>query len=545
MGRAGGPRPTLRHDAPQGWCAERRDVGKLLESSRLVESAPTEAGKLQARQTDCPPVERGTLLAGRYRVLGELGEGGMGTVYDAFDERTGRPVAVKVLARRWSHEERARERFLREARATQAMRHPNVIEVYEYGVLEEESDQRPYLAMERLEGETLWHRINREGTMVLDDVLPLVDQTAVALAEVHARGVLHRDVKPENLFLHRIGRGHEMLKLLDFGLVLDDEDEERLTQEGCFVGTPEYMAPELAQGRDAGPATDVYGLAASVFEALTGHPPHRGSSHFQVLVKKQNSPAPRLEEVGPGPYSEAVERVIATALDRNPSKRQQSTMAFAAELRHASSAKGSGPRRRPTAPTPTPAPRLDVEPERHPTRRNTAGILGGIAAVGAVVAVALWIGRDLDVHTVIHAAPAVVQRDVVALVEPPAAEVEVPAPTAILQPVEISAIEPEAEVETAPETPAPSTTRARVPSRRAADDAATAALVARAELLAAAHAAEARAEEAREEEARAEEARGGAASAPAPDSPAPAGTFVESPPDEWAAPDDDVPANPF
>ena len=280
----------------------------------------------------------GVRLGGRYRLLGAIGEGGMGQVYEAWDERASFMVAVKVMSPKWTGNAIARERFIREVEATQRVRHPNVVEVYDAGFIDDER-QRPYLVMERLYGVSLWHHVHcpiqGKGPMALELAVELMEQAAEALRASHRVGVIHRDVKPENFHLTRGPLGKPRLKLLDFGLVrIESDDRPDLTQAGTFVGTPEYMAPEVAAGANGSRRADVYGLASTFFEIVTGKMPFNGESQAEVLTQKQRQRAPTLSEANPQrAFPPAMEAVVARALARDPAERHRDPHELARELR--------------------------------------------------------------------------------------------------------------------------------------------------------------------------------------------------------------------
>ncbi len=212
---------------------------------------------------------------GEYRVVGLLGRGGMGVVYEAEQPSLDRLVALKVLAPEWAADPTARVRFLREARAAAAVGHPNVVATFAVG----EHDGRPYLTQELVRGESLAQRVARAGPLPLDEALSVAGQVARGLAAAHAQGLVHRDVKPANVLLEA-GSGRALLT--DFGLarVLD---QPGLTRSGDVAGTPQYMSPEQAQGLPADARTDLFSLGGLITTLLTGRPPFRGESSVAVL----------------------------------------------------------------------------------------------------------------------------------------------------------------------------------------------------------------------------------------------------------------------
>ncbi|HVK07726.1 MAG TPA: serine/threonine-protein kinase, partial [Gemmataceae bacterium] len=204
-----------------------------------------------------PPPKFGT-----YRSVRELGSGGMGVVYEAEDEWLHRRVALKVLRTDLPSEQRARDRFLREARAMAAVDDDHVVHIYQVG----EQDGRPYMAMQLLEGETLESRLRREPRLPPREAARIGREIALGLAAAHAKGLVHRDVKPSNVWLEApTGR----VKLLDFGLALLRNGAD-LTTSGFVIGTPTYMSPEQARGEDLDGRTDLFSLGAILYQMTTG-----------------------------------------------------------------------------------------------------------------------------------------------------------------------------------------------------------------------------------------------------------------------------------
>lgn len=216
-----------------------------------------------------------TEIDGRYRVQEALGEGGAGTVYRAVHVALGREVALKVLHREYGASPELRARFEREARALSALSHPNVVGVLDSGV----SGDQPYLVMELLRGQSLLERL-KNGPLPLDEAIFVMRQLLTALAFVHESGLVHRDVKPANVFLSDSPEG-AAVRLLDFGLAkfaAPESDEKALTRAGQVFGTPLYMAPEQVAGQEADARVDVYAAGIVFFEMLTGVPPFRGDA---------------------------------------------------------------------------------------------------------------------------------------------------------------------------------------------------------------------------------------------------------------------------
>jgi serine/threonine protein kinase len=240
---------------------------------------------------------------GRFRAIAELGSGAMGTVYRAQDDVLGRSVAIKALH---SRDAGTRERFLREARAIGAVLHPNILAVYDAGT----DDNQPYLVMELAAGGSLRDRITH-GPLPPEVVRELGIQIARALAAAHAANILHRDIKPANILA-----ANDVWKLADFGIArLPDST---LTVEGQFLGSPSYAAPESLRAGQFSPASDVYGLGATLYEALTGVPPH-GDHDMQSVVRKLEQDPPPASSRLPVPAS--IEYAIMATLARDPAKR--------------------------------------------------------------------------------------------------------------------------------------------------------------------------------------------------------------------------------
>src|SRR5574337_319914 len=284
-----------------------------------------------------------TALAGRYVIGREVGQGGMATVYQAHDVRHDRQVAVKVMRQQVAVAVTA-DRFLREIRTTAGLQHPHLVPVFDSG----NADGLLYFVMPLIEGESLRSRLEREGPLPVVEAIRLVREVAEALEYAHERGILHRDLKPENILL---SHGHALLA--DFGIAraAGARQEDRLTQTGASVGTPAYMSPEQATGEtDLGPASDVYALAAILFELLTGEPPFTGPTFEAILVKRFTQEPPRCARRR-ADTPPACDAAVARALAVDPALRYPSARAFADAL-----APGATPEpRAPAAAPPSPS----------------------------------------------------------------------------------------------------------------------------------------------------------------------------------------------
>ncbi len=260
---------------------------------------------------------------GHYTITRKLGEGGMGIVYAARDERLDRPVAVKTMAA-VGHHEIARKRFWREARAAASVNHPNVCQIYEIG----EDGAELFIAMELLEGEVLSARLAR-GALPAAEAVTIALEMLAALSALHARGIVHRDLKPSNVFLTPHG-----LKLLDFGLARPELDGSmeaaNLTRTGLVMGTPRYMAPEQVTGEAIDGRSDLFAAGAILFEMLAGRPAFAGRTVADVLHATRFEQPPALTGA---PGVAAIDRVIRRALAKRPEERPASADIMAEELR--------------------------------------------------------------------------------------------------------------------------------------------------------------------------------------------------------------------
>jgi serine/threonine protein kinase/tetratricopeptide (TPR) repeat protein len=270
---------------------------------------------------------------GRYAVTGTLGEGGMGVVYAAFDERLGRPVAIKMIKAAVA-EPAARERLRREARTAASVNHPAICQLYEIG----EEDGELFLAMELLQGESLATRIARGGIAV-SEVVSIALGILTGMEALHKQGLVHRDLKPSNIFLTPHG-----VKLLDFGLTcvvrgLRDETQGSLTIPGTVVGTPQYAAPEQLRNGALDARTDIFSAGCVLGEMLTGKPPFGGSTVVEVFHAIMYEQPPALTG---GPAVTALDRIVYRALSKAPEDRYQTSEAMAQDLRAAMALSDSG-----------------------------------------------------------------------------------------------------------------------------------------------------------------------------------------------------------
>ncbi len=255
----------------------------------------------------------GTTLSGRYRLEAKLGSGGMSTVYLARDETLDRAVAVKVMHREMSEQADQLERFRQEARAVAKISHPNVVSVIDAG----EDGGYPYIVFEYVEGETLKQRIARLGALEAQEAIAYAIEVARALSVAHARNMVHRDVKPQNVLIDSEGRA----KLTDFGISRQLE-QAGMTATGRVLGTTDYVAPEQAMGHGADQRSDIYSLGVVLYEMLIGQVPFHADSQVGVAMKHVNEELPDVQRRRPE-VSAAVALVVERATAKNPAERYQ------------------------------------------------------------------------------------------------------------------------------------------------------------------------------------------------------------------------------
>jgi serine/threonine-protein kinase len=252
-----------------------------------------------------------TVLSGRYRLESKLGSGGMSTVYLAMDEVLDRPVAIKLLHREISEEADQLERFRREARAAARLSHPNLVGVIDAG----EDDGRPYIVFEYIKGRTLKRRLQDEGRLPVDEAVAYAIEIGRGLTAAHARKLVHRDVKPQNVLIDPEGRA----KVTDFGIARSLE-QKGMTATGRVLGTTDYVSPEQAMGEDVDERSDVYSLGVVLYEMLTGDVPFQAETQVGVAMKHVNEPMPDVQARRPE-VSAAVALVVDRATTKDPRDR--------------------------------------------------------------------------------------------------------------------------------------------------------------------------------------------------------------------------------
>jgi eukaryotic-like serine/threonine-protein kinase len=320
----------------------------------------------------------GTVLDGNYRLTRLLGQGGMATVYEAHHTGAGKRVAVKIMHRGLMAYPELRARFQREAKITSELTHPNVVSVFAFGSA---PSGEPYLVMEFLEGEDLQTRLEREGALPLPLVVEIIKQVASGLAEAHTAGVVHRDLKPDNVFLVQTPDGRVFAKVVDFGISkLLSTSATKLTVARAVFGTPEFMAPEQAEGRQEAidHRSDQWSLACLAWFAMTACLPFSGpdatATINQVISAIPTPPHPDRPAIPP-----EVEKVLRRAMSKQPGDRFPTIRAFARALEAAAS------------PAPAPAP---ARAEARPAAPRRAPIWIALTAALAILAGAGWMLRD-------------------------------------------------------------------------------------------------------------------------------------------------------
>jgi eukaryotic-like serine/threonine-protein kinase len=307
-----------------------------------------------------PTGDPGRLFDGRYDLQGKLGAGGMATVWLAEDTSLHRKVAIKVLAERYAEDEQFVERFRREAQSAAGLNHPNIVAIYDRGVAE----GTYYIAMEYLEGPTLKDVIDERGGLEPNRAIAFATQILAALRFAHNHGVIHRDIKPQNVVVSADGR----LKVTDFGIARAGASQ--MTEVGSIVGTAQYLSPEQARGEVVGPPSDLYSVGVVLYEMLTGRVPFDGDSAVAIAMKHLSE-----EPVPPSVYApgtpRALEQVVLRALSKDAGDRYQTAEEMSADLDRARRGVALSPRTeqmtRVIAPTGT-ARQTRVEPPRAATR---------------------------------------------------------------------------------------------------------------------------------------------------------------------------------
>ncbi len=256
----------------------------------------------------------GSILGGRYRILDEIGSGGMGRVYKALDLELEVPVALKVIRPEYASADGIVERFKKEITIARKVTHRNVARIYDFG----DAEGVKYISMEYLEGQDLARIIERDAPLPIEKIVSILRQCCAALSEAHAMGIVHRDLKPHNVMIDAAGD----VRLMDFGIAMSQESKG-LTRTGAIVGTPEYMSPEQAEGKKVDHRSDIYSLGITIYEALTGVVPFSGSTQWEVIrrqIQDRVRPPRKLRAEIPA----WIETMVLKCLEKDPGLRYQS-----------------------------------------------------------------------------------------------------------------------------------------------------------------------------------------------------------------------------
>jgi serine/threonine-protein kinase len=288
---------------------------------------------LAQRKSDSSQLPLGVVIDGKYRVISLIASGGMGYVYEAEQAPLGRKVALKVVrlpgveSADAERPEYFRKRFFREASILARLQHPNVVTLHDYGRIEGEPE-RYFMAMEYLDGMTLAQRIDARAPLPADETLRLLRQVARGLREAHKLGAVHRDLKPSNIMLVPDEEGGEAVKILDFGigkLLGSPGEEQELTQEGAFLGSPKYVAPEMVNERRVDARTDVYSLGVIAYECLTGQLPFQTETNLEMILAHCSAPVPEMSHRAPTvQVPPVIEALVRKCLGKAPEDRPQS-----------------------------------------------------------------------------------------------------------------------------------------------------------------------------------------------------------------------------
>lgn len=315
----------------------------------------------------------GMVIEGRYRIQSVIGQGSAGTVYKAVQELIGREVAIKVLHEYLVSDEEFIKRFRQEAKASSRLSHPNIITIYDFGVIPQ--GNRPYIAMDLLVGTPLSDYLSENERVSLDAAIPLLTQVCSALGEAHRHGVVHRDVKPENIVL--VERSGQKLypMVVDFGIarIVEESESAKITRTGTVCGSPTYMSPEQCTSSKVDSRSDIYSIGIVIYETLTGEVPFHSDELIRVMSMHLSEPPKPLNQVKPGLiFPDALEDVVNKALSKNPNDRFQTMEEMATALEESIKA--------PAKPSSQSQPRnasREIEPgplaqDEHLHRRNTS-----------------------------------------------------------------------------------------------------------------------------------------------------------------------------
>jgi serine/threonine-protein kinase len=305
------------------------------------------------------------MIVGRYRLEGRLGVGGMSTVHLAFDERLERLVAIKLLAEHLADDPTFISRFRREALAAARLVHPNIVQVFDFGL--DESQHQQFIVMEHVPGHSCAELLRDRGRLDVEEGIEIVTQACRGLDYAHRNGVVHRDVKPGNLLVS----DSEVVKLADFGIARAT-DQSSITQVGSVLGTAAYLAPEQARGEDAGPQADLYSLGVVTYQLLSGRLPYEATSLSELALKQQREAPTPLDHLNPDIGPELA-RAVSLALALDKMQRPRDAMVYAEALRAGSQGIARVPGEAPTSHLGTKAATRVLDQRRQPTAATRVG----------------------------------------------------------------------------------------------------------------------------------------------------------------------------
>jgi serine/threonine protein kinase len=353
-----------------------------LGNSTVEEDVPPATNNAAVRiDTIRAPLQPGSVFKG-FEILEILGQGGMGVVYKARQQSLNRLVALKLLSSQLATSEEFAKRFDREAKVLASVNHPNVVHVHDFG----KADGLLYLVMEHVDGPTLEDMMKKKPAEPARFLRAVLD-VARGLQQVHEAGLVHRDIKPSNILVTRDGTA----KISDFGLAIETDETQKLTQSGMFVGTPHYVSPEHAQGKKIDGRSDLYSLGVILFEGFAGRPPFQAPSATAILLKHVNEAPPALYKLAPQ-SPKSVQEIVRKLLAKNPASRHDTAASLGRDLERALQEVKAGPKPVPGTARKVPAAAPASEPKPSlPVKLIAAGV-----AAGAVLAIliALFAGKS-------------------------------------------------------------------------------------------------------------------------------------------------------